>query len=311
MLRIQKYLFFTVILVSSLTFIGCGESVQSPQITGKTAYSLSIEQLASRLGLTASKSSKPYYELTNASNRVLIFTYDKGSIYVNGKAIGFAGTITESGGTHYVSELLVPKIRQHLVSSYSAPLVSPKADVSTLRFASGTVVIDPGHGGKDPGGQSVLGYWEKGVNLNIAQKVADYLRNAGVRVVMTRENDSYPELEERADLANRINADLFASIHCDTNGDSTHRGFTVYVARKASWTSKKTGRTIEKTLSNAGIPSKGLRNADYRVLVQTQCPAVLIECGFMSNYDEAALLLDPWYQDKLARAIADGVIASL
>jgi N-acetylmuramoyl-L-alanine amidase len=132
-----------------------------------------------------------------------------------------------------------------------------------------------------------------------------------VNVIMTRETDVYPTLEDRAALANRRNANLFVSIHCDSNGDRMHEGFTIYRARSASLGSKQAGRILEQHLSSVGIPSKGLRGADYRVLVQTQCPAVLVECGFMSNYDEAALLMDPWYQNKIARAIADGILEYL
>lgn len=288
--------------------IGCGESEYRPQINTRPSFSITINELASRLGLTVKTSGSPYYELTNANNRVLLFTYENGQAYVNGKSIGQTNAVNSTNGTSYVPQMLVPKIRSHLITAYTPPVITPPAGGG---FYSGTVVIDPGHGGKDPGGQSVLGYWEKGVNLEIARRVKSYLEKSGVDVVMTRNSDVYPTLEERAALANRINADLFASIHCDSNGDSAHRGFTIYIARQASWTSKKMGRTLENTLSNAGIPSKGVRNQNYRVLVKTKCPAVLIECGYMTNYDEAGLLTDGWYQDKLARAIAEGIKQSL
>ena len=275
----------------------------------KPAYSVSVSQLAARLGLTVQKTGSPYYELTNANNRVLLFTYEGGRVYVNGNSICQVGTTSQVSGSTYVSELLIPKIRGHLVTSYTPPVVTP--NFSVKQYASGTVVIDPGHGGRDPGAKSVLGYWEKSVNLEITHKLADYLRKAGINVVMTHEDDSFPELEERAALANRINADLFVSIHCNTISDSSHRGFIIFTARSASWTSKKTAHNIATALMEADVPSKGVRNADYRVLVQTKCPAVLIECGFMTNYQEARLLSESWYQDKLARAIADGITSSL
>ena len=293
--------------MSCLALVGCGESVQTSSGAGKPAYSVSVDQLASRLGLSVRQINKAYYELTDANNRVLLFAYKDGRVYVNGKNIGTVGAATEYGGTHYVSEIWVPRIRQHLLTSYAS---KPQTSY-TPEIASGTVVIDPGHGGKDPGTTSVLGDQEKKINLQIAQHLADQLRTVGINVTMTREGDTYPELEERAALANRINADLFVSIHCDSNGDSVHQGFTIYVARQASWSSKKTASAIKTSLSNSGVSSKGVRNADYRVLVQTKCPAVLVECGFMSNYDEASRLRDPWYQKKLAQAIAEGIIKSL
>lgn len=294
--------------------IGCEETHRSPRISTKPSYSITVEQLASRLGLSVEKKGNPYYELTNTSNRVLLFMYDAGRVYVNGKAVCSVGKVTKSGGSDYVSELLAPKIREHLITSYTPapPFINPKPYEPTPQYVSGTVVVDPGHGGSDPGAQSVLGYWEKDINIKIAHKLADSLRDAGINVVMTREGDTYPTLENRIALAHRVDADLFVSVHCNTNGNSIHRGFIVYIAPNASWASKKAGRNIENSLSDANIRSKGLRNnRDFRVLVKTKCPAVLVECGFMTNYDEAALLLDPWYQDKLARAITDGVIASL
>lgn len=257
------------------------------------------------------KSGNPHYELSNATNTVRLFVHTSGQVYVNGTSIGTVGKVTEVGDKVYVSELLVPKIRSRLIAPEPVRLPGTRPYQPNRAYGSGVVVIDPGHGGDDPGAQSVLGYWEKDVNLKIAHRLASCLRDGGVEVIMTRENDMYPTLEERAALANRVKADLFVSIHCDSNGDRLHQGFTVYRARSASWGSKKVGRLLETHLSNAGIPSKGLRGADYRVLVQTECPAVLVECGFMSNYDEAALLMDPWYQNKLARTLADGILEYL
>ena len=308
MLRIHKYLIIIIALAVSFALTGCGESdlITRPNI--KPAYSITIDQLAAHLGLTVQKSGTPYYELTDANNRVMLFTYQNGRVYVNGKNIGSIGEVAQVNGSTYVSQLLISKIRVHLLTSYTPPVPTPD---TSRRSASGTVVIDPGHGGKDPGAQSVLGYWEKGVNLEISHKLAGYLRNAGVNVVMTREGDSYPELEERAALANRIDADLFVSIHCNTISKSSYRGYQIFTARSASWTSKKSAQKIAGALSDVNVPNKGIRNADYKVLVQTQCPAVLVECGFLTNYEEAELLAESWYQDKLARAIADGIIDAL
>lgn len=272
---------------------------------------VSIDEMASKLGLTVRKSGNPHYELSDGKNTVRLFTYSGGHAYVNGKSLGPVGRMTTSGDKMYVTELLVPKIRGHLLSPDPVRMPGPTPYQPPRIFGSGVVVIDPGHGGNDPGAQSVLGYWEKDINLKIAHKLAANLRDAGVSVVMTRDSDFYPSLEDRAGLANRQNADLFVSIHCDSNGDRVHRGFTIYRARSASEGSKRAGRILENHLSSVGIASKGLRSADYKVLVQTKGPAVLVECGFMSNYDEAALLMDPWYQSKIARAIADGVLEYL
>jgi N-acetylmuramoyl-L-alanine amidase len=282
-LRIQKYLFVIITLASILALVGCGESNYSPSASSKPSYSVSISQLASRLGLTVKNAGSPYYELTNANNRVLMFTYAGGRVYVNGASVCSVGTTTQVGGTTYVSELLIPKIRGHLITSYTPPIVTP--DISP-RAASGTVVIDPGHGGKDPGA-------------------------TGVRVIMTRNNDTFIELNERAEIANRAGADLFVSIHCDSHQNRSQNGYTIYVARSASWSSKKTGAAINQAMGQTGLSSVGIRNQDFRVLVRTACPAVLVECGYLTNPSEASLLDDSDFQDRIARAIADGIIASL
>ena len=296
-----------IALASILALVGCGESTQYSTSMSKPAYSVSVSQLASRLGLTVQNSGSPYYELTNANNRVLLFTYEGGRVYVNGNSICPVGTASQVNGSTYVSELLVPKIRGHLISSYTPPVVIP-ASPST---ASGTVVIDPGHGGKDPGTTSYYGNYEKHFNLSVARKVASQLKSRGVHVIMTRNSDIYPELNERAEIANRAGADLFVSIHGDSHPKPSQNGYTIYVARSASWSSKKTAAAIDQAMGQTGLSSVGIRNQDYRVLVRTTMPAVLIECGYLSNPSEAAMLNDSAFQDRLARAIADGIIASL
>lgn len=301
-----------VLVLSCILLNGCSHSHRAA-LSGQSrpSYTVSVEELATRLGLSMKTSGNPHYELTDAKNKVRLFLHTSGQVYVNGTSIGSAGSVSSVGSQTYVSELLVSKIRSRLIAPDPVRVASVTYPTVSVRSGSGLVVVDPGHGGEDPGAQSVLGYWEKEINLKIAHKVASFLRDGGVEVIMTREGDTYPTLEERAALANRQNADLFVSIHCDSNGDRVHKGFTIYRARSASWGSKQAGRLLETHLSGAGIPSKGLRGADYRVLVQTECPAILVECGFMSNYDEAAMLTDPWYQNKIARAIADGILEYL
>ena len=279
------------------------------------SYMLSIDQLGSRLGLSVASAGNPYYELKNPANRVLLFMSENGRVHVNGASIASIGPVVEVNGTHYVSEILLTQIRPYLKDNSSlwtpAPTPTPPAQTWTPRSNSGLVVIDPGHGGRDPGAVSYLGYYEKEVNIQIARRLSAILQRRGIQVIMTRQGDTFVELEERAAIANRAGANLFVSIHADSNGDRIHQGFTIYIARSASEASRRLGRSIENALSRTGIPSKGLRTADYRVLVQTSCPAVLVETGFLSNPSEAAMLLDGGHQDRIATAIAAGIISAL
>lgn len=308
LLRIHKYFIVIIVLAAVFTLVGCEGPGGSPPGGIQPSYTISVSELASRLGLTVKKSGSPYFELTNTNNRVLLFAHGGGRIYVNGTPVGTMGTTTQVGGKTYVSELLVPKIRSYL-KTYTPP--KKNSYTPSNRSASGTVVVDPGHGGKDPGATSYLGYYEKTINLEIARKVASYLKSSGIHVIMTRNNDTFIELNERAAIANRAGADLFVSVHGDSHAKSSMNGYTIYVARSASWASKKIGATVEQAMEQTGLASKGVRNQDFRVLVRTACPAVLVECGYLTNPSEASLLNDSGFQDRVARAIANGVINSL
>ncbi len=313
-LRYKNLLILTTILAGGVLLTGCGEPQRSA--SGKTgrirpSYTVSINELASKLGLSVRKAGCPYFELGNAKNTVRLFMYKGGHIYVNGKSVGTVSNVTEISGQYYVPELLVPKIRGYLIADNFIPLPGYQPYETPKRYGSGVVVIDPGHGGTDPGATSYLGYYEKEINLKISLKLASYLRQGGIEVVMTRDSDVYPTLEDRAALANRIDPDLFVSIHNNTNHTRNTRGYTVYIARSASQNSKKAGRAIEGTMGQTGLRSLGMRNEDYRVLKNTKCPAVLVECGHISNPTEAAMLEDGRFQDNIARAIADGILEYL
>ncbi len=176
---------------------------------------------------------------------------------------------------------------------------------------SGTVVIDPGHGGEDPGATSVSGFYEKTVNLSVARKVAAKLRERGLRVVMTRDSDRAVELENRAAIANQNRADLFVSIHADSSLARTNKGYSVYVARQASYSSQKVARAIARYMQQVSPDGNGVKQADYRVLVKTQMPAVLVEIGYISNRGEASMIATDSFQNRIADAICDGICETI
>ncbi len=177
-----------------------------------------------------------------------------------------------------------------------APQIGPKA-----------IVVDPGHGGKDPGAPGVGAIPEKTVNLKIANQVAGELRARGAHVTLTRSDDRFITLNARAQQAERHNADLFVSIHADAARRASASGTTVYIARNASRQSISAAEAITAAFERAGIKCRGVQRAGYRVLVGHSRPAVLIECGFLSNPTEARLLAQAPYQSKIAAAIVDGI----
>ncbi|MGG0092579.1 N-acetylmuramoyl-L-alanine amidase family protein [Bacillus altitudinis] len=162
------------------------------------------------------------------------------------------------------------------------------------------VVIDAGHGGKDSGAFNAV-VKEKDLVLNQAKSLTSMLVSVGAEVFLTRGNDTFVELSQRAKFANTKNADLFISLHANrsqTRSDDS-LGFESYVHDSLS----KTGKTykIGKAIHNAvhekikpfGIKDRGLKQANFAVLRETKMPAILLECGFLtSTKDTNAMTLD-------------------
>ncbi len=141
--------------------------------------------------------------------------------------------------------------------------------------------------------------------------MARLLKERGYAVTMTRDSDVFIDLDARAEVANRLRADAFVSIHSDSSTNAAARGFSVYVRRGASQRSRVLAQTVEKSLGAGSIADRGVHEADYRVLVESACPAILVELGFVSNRAEAALLRDPATQRRLAACIASGIATAL
>lgn len=183
------------------------------------------------------------------------------------------------------------------------------------------VVIDPGHGGSDPGAKSPGGLEEKDLNLDVALKLKKYFARVGVYCVMVREHDcdfsghgggastkKVRDLVYRTNLANQSRADLFLSIHANSFPDSYYRGAQTFFnpVRPAS---KLLAEAIQNQLvKRLGPNRRRARPGDFRVLNETQMPGATIEIGFLSNPAETALLSDPAYRERIAEAIFNGVL---
>ena len=175
---------------------------------------------------------------------------------------------------------------------------------------AGRVVLDPGHGGKDPGAGASSGLAEKTVTLNVALAAAEKLRRRGVSVLLTRTTDRFIELADRAGAANGFHANLFVSIHADDNPSPAKYGHTVILPRSNSAKELLAGQCLDRQLVAVGSPSHAVRTDDRGLFVlrKTTCPAVLVELGFLSNAWEAARLRNGDFQDRLAEAVADGIM---
>lgn len=182
------------------------------------------------------------------------------------------------------------------------------------------IVVDAGHGGNDPGKIGVNGAKEKDINLIIAKKLAKKLTDNGYSVIMTREDDTglYSEddvnkkaadLKKRCELSDENNTSLMVSIHQNSFSGSEVKGSQVFYYTHSA-EGKKAAELIQKSLKEIVNPSNtrvAKANDSYYLLVHTKCPTVIVECGFLSNPSEAGLLTDDEYQDKIVKAVAQGI----
>ncbi len=274
---------------------------------------ISVQQLAQRLGLAIEEDTASMVTLRNGVNRVMVIPDPAGQAYVNGLRVGPEGGFVRVRGILFVPETLEADIRSALrppEPAVRAPVPGPLPERTRPSLARAyRIVVDPGHGGKDPGTISRVGLQEKTITLPVAKELARLLREDGFEVIMTRQSDVFVELDERAAIANRFSADLFVSIHADACPDPFMRGFTVYTCRDPSAGSRGVATAVDESLHGASLEGLGMRQANYRVLVLTQCPAILVELGYLSNGLDAEMLADRGNQARLARSIADGIAA--
>ncbi|ADI63276.1 N-acetylmuramoyl-L-alanine amidase [Trichormus azollae] len=172
------------------------------------------------------------------------------------------------------------------------------------------VVIDPGHGGKDSGAPGIGGLLEKDVILPIGRRVAAILERNGVQAVMTRDADFFVELQGRVDIAKRVNAILFVSIHANSvDSRPDVNGLEVYYYDSGYDLAEVVRKTILQDIST--IKDRGTRKARFYVLRKNTMPAILVETGYMTGREDNPRLGSPEYQSRMADAIARGILQYL
>jgi N-acetylmuramoyl-L-alanine amidase len=232
------------------------------------------------------------------------------------------------------------------------PAASNRIYASPMARGRPIVVIDAGHGGRDPGATSVSGQVrEKQLTLALAQALRDELvKRSRVRVAMTRDDDRYLTLEERADVARRLNAAMFVSIHIDSAANPLARGASVYslsdvasdaeaaglAAREnADEDQRARGGAVDMMLADLAMRSQMSASADlasrlvnkaagrvelrpdphrfaaFHVLRRADAPAVLFEAGYLSNADDELLLRNPGERAKMVLALAQAIEADV
>lgn len=189
-------------------------------------------------------------------------------------------------------------------------------------IAGQTIILDPGHGGEDPGKVGSGGSFEKDINLQVAIKVRSLLAQGGAAVVMTRERDNAlcedkETLRERKreDLTRRLNlveeegAGLYVTLHCNSFPQSASSGAQVFYAPGVQGSRElalSLQQSLKETLGNTTRLPK--EDTDTYIMRNAKVPTVNVEMGFLSNAKEEQLLLNPAYQDKVAWAIYSGIV---
>ena len=174
-----------------------------------------------------------------------------------------------------------------------------------------TVVLDAGHGGED-GGTVEQTATEKEINLAVVLKMRELLENQGICVVLTREQDIFIKLEERVRVANGEKADLFVSIHCNYyEKDSLIYGLECYYCKGAEDGKYYAERILDTIEKSGEIVSRNAKPSGYYILKNTTVPAVLVETGYLSNYNERNQLMSGEYQEKLAQGLVERIIEGL
>ena len=196
---------------------------------------------------------------------------------------------------------------------------SDKGEENRKKYAY-TVVIDAGHGGFDPGKVGINKELEKDINLAIALKLKQELEKENIGVIMTREEDidlaeegtgskKQSDMRNRMERINEADADLCVSIHQNSYSSGKVKGAQTFYysgSDKGKELAEKIQTSLKEKL-NDGNHRLEKSNDSYYILRKSVCPTVIVECGFLSNWEEATSLRDEYYQGKLAEAICEGI----
>jgi N-acetylmuramoyl-L-alanine amidase len=287
------------------------KNIRSTQRFGRTY--IYLRDVAKYYGMSISISKK--YTTLKSKYSNLKFTNDSRTGNINGVKVNFSFAPTYNKGNPLIS-------RTDFLLLINPILNSKSLKRSRIR----TIVIDPGHGGKDSGAKGNNAK-EKNIALSIARKLAKILSARGYRIVMTRNRDVFLSLKDRPKVNERFGGDLFISIHCNAatpsvsgietfilapvGASSTHNSKKVSSSENGNRNDEhnaKLGYEIQKNLLRTGRTDRGLKHARFAVLKYSHKPAVLIETGFLSNSTEGRLLTKSSYQTLLAQLIANGIL---
>lgn len=203
-------------------------------------------------------------------------------------------------------------IASYKLSEWTQDVVKDKVDA--IDRSKPVIVIDPGHGGEDPGKVGVNDILEKDINLQISMKVRDLLEEVGITVVMTREDDKVPDrkkedLSNRVELINKTRPTLALCIHQNSYTTPDIFGAQVFYHTKME-EAEDVANLVQESLRAIDPNNKReiKENDTYYMLKFTEVPTIIVECGFLTNPEEAAKLTAEEYQEEVAFAICEGIV---
>ncbi|MDI1248165.1 MAG: N-acetylmuramoyl-L-alanine amidase [Lacunisphaera sp.] len=292
---------------------------------------VSARDLAKHFGLKAAwTKGEAVMALSDARGARFTFEGNQKDFYFDGLRVFLGAPAVLHKDSLWVSQLDVLKI--------VAPLLRPANHLAALPAAAPKlIVLDPGHGGIDPGTQNLkLKLNEKTFTLDVALRLKKLLELGGWRVLLIRDKDTELAKDKKTDLlmrnitANRAKADLFLSIHFnaapesiagvetyslapqfmnsagDDQGDEMTR--TAFPGNRFDYANLLFGENLHRAMiTGLKVPDRGYKHARQAVLRMLDCPGVLVECGYLSNDAEARLIATPEYRQQIAEALADGV----
>jgi len=275
-----------------------------------------LYDIANFYGLRMLRSGDRFSLVSDKGHRI-VFNINKRYGSINGTAVTYLYAPVLRRGLPFIAETDFQKVLEPVLRSRTIP-----------RKRIRTIMIDPGHGGKDKGAPGPRGIWEKQIALSIAKKLQAALRAKGYTVLMTRSGDRYPSLEDRVNMRAGTKADLFLSIHCNASVVKSISGIETFVVTpvgapsssdsKASFAKNpgnafdslnyRLGYEIQRQLvGRTGAVDRGVKHARFYVIRNVNCPAVLIETGFLSNYKEGNALQTAKRQQETVDAIVAGI----
>lgn len=227
----------------------------------------------------------------------------KGAAYQIVRTQGDWYEVTLSNGeTGYVASWVV----QTKKNSSEAPRPQQDSSSGTGSLKGKTIVIDPGHGGKDSGTIGADGAFEKNITIKTANLLAGKLRASGANVYLTRSDDTFISLQSRVATSHYRNADAFISLHYDSFMDQSVRGSTAYYYHAAK-DQQLASSVHSEVAKRSQIPDKGVKFGDYFVLRENKRPSLLYELGYLSNPQEEAIIYSASYQERVTEGMTEGL----